>query len=163
MDLQLPGAKAVNIITANGGRLGQAIPHVTITCFPKVPRSGLLIQLFVVNPKSTADMTQYDFTPLLPSLTPHIALGCGMLWLPGAPFTHVSDLESYTPSASRGRKTNRLTLLGVTRGGKKSMPHVSHSRGFSLSNLNLGTASLKSTSGIPRVRLGIKGQQTAPW
>ena len=85
MYLQLTGAEAVNIITANGGRLGQAIPHVTTTCFPKVARSGLLIQLFVVNPKSTADLTQYDFTPLLPSLTPRIALGCGMLWLPARP------------------------------------------------------------------------------
>lgn len=85
MDLQLPRAEAVNIITANGSRLGQAIPPRHHHLLPQSPRSGLLIQLFVVNPKSTADMTQYDFTPLLPSLTPHIALGCGMLWLPACP------------------------------------------------------------------------------
>ena len=76
MDLQRPGAGVISIITFNGGMLRQATLRGHHHLLPLSPCSGLLMQLFVVNPKSTADMIQYNFTPLLPSLTPRTARGC---------------------------------------------------------------------------------------
>lgn len=144
---------------AGWGRLSSRSHHHLL---PLSPHSGLLMQLFVVNPKSTADMIQ-DFTLLLPSLTPPHTHSLGLLNAAGfllMPHTHVTSNDT-PPKDSTQKENQQSEFARRDQRGQEIYPlHVYQSSCFFLSNLNLGTAYLELPSWIAWVRLGITGHQT---
>ena len=145
-----PRAQVTSVITANGDRLGQAMPHTApTTCFPKDWATACTSSCFVVNPRSTADMIHETFTllhcnpltPLEPSL---LALthspGHWLHILPPSP-NATSKVNCTASRPPPSRKVNSLISLGGTgQWGARNLPHSPHinpSRHLSLQQLKV--------------------------